>query len=198
MNYRQPLYASLVRLYPRAFRREYGDDLVQHFADLAADRGARAAWTRTTLDLAITIPRYHLERIMTEQHSATALNITIGVLATAGLASLMTDLYPGVIGIVLFVGAVALAVTQRSTLARALRVPDSRLRHRRLRIGAILAGVFVTSYVVYLATIGDSWTTTSTVLTIIGTLAMFGAIGFLVAGLLTPRTPDRDQLAETG
>lgn len=189
------LYPSLVRLYPSAFRREYGDDLVQHFADLAADRGARAAWTRTGLDLAITIPRYHLERIMTEQHSATTLNIAIGLLATAGLASAMTGVAPGM---VLFVAAVALAVTQRSTLARALRVPDSRLRHRRLRIGAVLAGVFVTSYVVYSLLIGDTWTVRETVLAIIGTLAMFGAIGFLVAGLLTPRTPDRDQLAGTG
>lgn len=189
------LYPSLVRLYPSAFRREYGDDLVQHFADLAADRGARAAWTRTGLDLAITIPRYHLERIMTEQHSATTLNIAIGLLATAGLASAMTGVAPGM---VLFVAGVALAVTQRSTLARALRVPDSRLRHRRLRIGAVLAGVFVTSYVVYSLLIGDTWTVRETVLAIIGTLAMFGAIGFLVAGLLTPRTPDRDQLAGTG
>jgi hypothetical protein len=198
MGDRHRLYRGFVRLYPGRFRRDYSDDLVQHFDDLVADRGARAAWARTSLDLTLTIPRYHLERIMNDQRSNIALNITIGVLATAGLASLMTDLYPGVIGMVLFVAAVALAVTQRSTLARALRVPDSRLRHRRLRIGAILAGVFVTSYVVYLATIGDSWTSTSTVLTIIGTLAMFGAIGFLVAGLLTPRTPDRDQLAGTG
>ncbi len=54
-----PLYRSLVRLYPSAFRHEYGDDLVAHFADLVADRGARAARARTALDLAITIPRYH-------------------------------------------------------------------------------------------------------------------------------------------
>ncbi|MGQ0431017.1 MAG: hypothetical protein ACT452_01270 [Microthrixaceae bacterium] len=187
------LYPSLVRLYPSAFRREYGDDLVQHFADLAADRGARAAWARTSLDLAITIPRYHLERIMTEQHSAIAINITIGVLAAAGFASVMTGVGPGM---VLIVAAVAFAVTQRTTLARALRVPDSELRHRRLRIGAILAGVFVISYVVYSLLIGDTWTVRETVLAIIGTLAMFGAIGFLVAGLLTPRTSDHTEVAQ--
>ncbi len=36
-----PLYRALVRLYPRTFRHEYGEDLVAHYADLVADRGAR-------------------------------------------------------------------------------------------------------------------------------------------------------------
>ena len=72
MAARTRVYRSLVRLYPSAFRHEYGEDLVAHYADLVADRGARAARTRTALDLAITVPRYHLEHVMTEQHSATA------------------------------------------------------------------------------------------------------------------------------
>jgi hypothetical protein len=38
------VYRYLVRLYPRRFRARYGDDLVQHFADLIQDRGWRAAW----------------------------------------------------------------------------------------------------------------------------------------------------------
>ena len=84
-----PLYRTLLRLYPSAFRREYGEDLVAHYADLVADRGARAARTRTALDLAITIPRYHLEHVMTEQHSATTLSIVIGLFAVGGLASLI-------------------------------------------------------------------------------------------------------------
>jgi hypothetical protein len=50
------LYRSLVRLYPRSFRGDYGDDLVAHFAELVADRGARAAWTRTGVDLIVTVP----------------------------------------------------------------------------------------------------------------------------------------------
>jgi hypothetical protein len=182
-----PLYRSLVRLYPSAFRREYSDDLVAHFADLVADRGARAARTRTALDLAITIPRYHLEHVMTEKHSATTLGIVIGLFAVAGLASLMTGLYAGMI---LLVVAVVLAVVQHSTLARALRVPDSNLRRRRLLTAAILGATFVTSYVTYSLLIGDTWGVRETVLATIGTLALFGAVGYLVAGLLTPRTPD--------
>ena len=182
-----PLYRLLIHLYPGEFRREYGDDLLTYYADLVTDRGARAARARTALDLAITIPRYHLEHVMTEQHSATTLSITIGLLATAGLASVMTGVYPGAL---LLLVAVVLAVAQRSTLARALRVPDSNLRRRRLWTAAVLVAIFVVSYAIYSALIGNTWTFRETVLATSGTLAMFGAIGFLLAGLLTPRSPE--------
>jgi len=182
-----PLYRSLVRLYPSAFRREYGEDLVAHYADLVADRGAQAARTRTALDLAITIPRYHLEHVMTDQHSTIVLSLVIGLFAAGGLASLMTGEGPGGI---LFAVAIVLAVAQRSTLSRALRVPNSNLRRRRLQTAAVLGAIFATSYVVYVATIGDTWTNRETVLVTIGTLAMFGAVGFLIAGLLTRHSPD--------
>lgn len=76
-----PIYRSLVRLYPRDFRLSYGADLEQHFADLVTDRGARAAWARTGVDLIVTIPRYRLENIMTEQHSSTTVHLTITLLA---------------------------------------------------------------------------------------------------------------------
>ena len=88
------VYRTLVRLYPSAFRHEYGEDLVAHYGDLVADRGARAARARTALDLAITIPRYHLEHVMTDQHSTTVLGLLIGLFAAGGLASLMTGVGP--------------------------------------------------------------------------------------------------------
>ncbi|MFZ6003354.1 MAG: hypothetical protein ACOYXM_05405 [Actinomycetota bacterium] len=181
-----PAYRLLVRLYPSSFRHEYGEDLVAHYADLVADRGARAAQARTALDLAITIPRYHLEHVMTEQQSTTVLAVILSLLAGGGVLSLLTGAYPGML---LFVGAAVVAIAQRSTLARALRVPSSQLRRRRLQTAAVLGAVFVALYVVYLATIGDTWTNRDTVLATVGTLAMFGSIGFLAAGLLTPRTP---------
>lgn len=184
-------YRALVRLYPSAFRREYGEDLVAHYADLVADRGAKAARTRTALDLAITIPRHHLEHVMTERQSATTLSIVIGLLAVGGLAGLVTDVGPGLI---LLLVAAVLAFAQRSTLARALRVPDSNLRRRRLRTAAVLGVIFVISYVVYSVLIGESWTVRETVLTMIGVPAMFGAVGFLVAGLATPRSPQQRPL----
>ena len=106
----------------------------------------------------------------------------------ARFLSLLTGVYPGIL---FFAVAAVLALAQRSTLARALRVPNSNLRRRRLQTAAVLGALFVALYVVYLATIGDTWTTRETVLASVGTLSMFGAVGFLIAGLLTPRTPDR-------
>lgn len=184
-----PVYRSLVRLYPREFRLGYGDDLVQHFADLVTDRGARAAWTRTGIDLIVTIPRYRLERIMNEQHSATTLNVVLTLLATGGVVGLLTGFYPGV---VLFAAAAALAVAQRSTLARAIRTPDSNRRRRRLGTAAVLAPVFLASNVVFFK---DRWAGGEQMLIAIGTFAMVGAIVFLIAGLLTPRTPDNHGVA---
>ena len=72
---------------------------------------------------------------MTEQHSATTLGIAIALLATAGLLSVPIGFYPG---IVLLPVAGALAVAQRSTLARSIRTPDSNRRRRRLTIAGAL------------------------------------------------------------
>jgi len=193
-----PVYRSLVRLYPRDFRQRYGEDLVQHFADLITDRGARAAWTRTSIDLIVTMPRYRLEGIMTEQQTVTTVHLTITLLTAAGVLSFMTDLYAGqgLVGLVLLLAAVVLAMTQRSTLARAIRTPDTNRRRRRLATAAVLALIFAASYIAFVNLIGDSWTLRETLLTAIGTSAMIAAAIYLIAGLLTPKTPRRpDQAA---
>jgi hypothetical protein len=180
------LYRSLLRLYPSSFRGHYGDDLVQHFADLVTDRGARAAWTRTGVDLLVTVPRYRLESMMNQQHSATSLNVAITLLAAGGVLSLLTGEYPGM---VLLAAALALGVAQRSTLARAIRTPDSNRRRRRLGTAGVLTVVFLASYVILFNPSKDRWAGGEQMLIAIGVSAMVGAIVFLVVGLLTPRTP---------
>ncbi len=181
-------YGALLRLYPRDFRTDYGDDLVQHFADLAADRGTRAAWTRTTADLIITVPRYRLESIMSEKSSTTTLYLTIGILTFGGVASLLTGFYPGML---LLVAGLTLAISQRSALSRAIRTPDSHRRRRRLVTAAILAAICALSILSYMRDLDDDTISgLSLVLhNAIGVPTMFGAIGFLIAGLLTRRTP---------
>jgi hypothetical protein len=151
-----------------------------------------AAWARTCVDLVVTVPRYRLESIMNERHSAASLNIGIALLASGGVLSLLLGLYPGM---VLLLAGLGLAVAQRSTLAQAIRTPDSNRRRRRLGIGAILAVVFVSSFAAYMALIGDTWTVRETVLAAVGTIAMIGAPIFLIAGLLTPRSLDRRRTA---
>jgi hypothetical protein len=190
MSAAHPIYRTLVRLYPKEFRQAYGDDLVQHFDDLAAERGVRVACGRAALDLAVTVPRYRLETIMNERHSANTISIVVGLVAVAGVASVLMGIYPGAL---LLVVAVVLAIAQRSAIARSLRAPDLARRRRRLQTAAVLAVVFVASFVAYLLLIGDTWSTRETVLAVIGNAAMIGAVGFLAAGLLTPKTHEPHQ-----
>ena len=121
------------------------------------------------------------------QHTATAaVTWTIVVLATAGAASFLTGVYPGILFIA---AALVLGITQRGALARAIRVPEPALRRRRLRTAAALATVFVASYGLFVVLIGDSWTVRETVIALIGTTSMFASVVYFIAGLLTPRTP---------
>lgn len=184
MATRHGLYRACIALYPRSFRQRYGEDLVEHFGDLAAHRGVGAAWARTALDLIVTIPSYRLESIMTERRSTTTLYVTITLLAAASVVAVLTGVYSGM---VFLLAAAAVAVAQRSALARAIRVPDSHLRRRRFTTSAILALVFVASLTAYYQLIGDTWTIRETLLAGLGTTAMLAAITFFVVGLLTPR-----------
>ena len=178
------VYRACTHLYPRAFRRHYGDDLLQHYDDLVVDRGVRAASLRAALDLVVTVPAYRLERIMSQQRSATTMGVIITLVAAAGVFGLLTDIYPGAVPLLM---AAVLAGTQRSMLARAIRTPVAGLRRRRLRTSAGLAMVFVVCYLAFNALIGDSWTSRETVFVIVGTSAMVAALIFLVVGLFTSK-----------
>ena len=179
-------YRALIRLYPRDFRDRYRDDLEQNFSDLVDDRGAGTAWARIAIDLAVTVPRYRLEAIMTERHSATTLSIAITLLAAAGLLSVPIGFYPG---IVLLPVAVALAVAQRSTIARSIRTPDSNRRRRRLTIAAALALLWAVSTTLVLLDIRheDDWGGKVVVYNLIFFVTLIAAVVYLIVGLLTPK-----------
>lgn len=181
------IYRSLLWLYPKEFRREYGDDLVQNFADLLAFNGARATWARTSVDLIITVPRYRLETIMSEQKSATTINIAIVILCTLAVLSLATGFYP--LSAVLFIFALVFAFVQRGALARAIRTPGHNRRRNRLGIAAILAVVTAISLFSYFNDLNDDEISTLSLLVhnAIGNSAMIGAIVYLLVGLFTPR-----------
>jgi hypothetical protein len=179
-------YRALIRLYPRDFRDRYRDDLVQNFADLVDDRGASAAWARTAIDLSVTVPRYRLEAIMTERHSATTFGVAITLLATAGLLSVPLG-FPA--GIVLLPVAIALAVAQRGTLARAIRTPDSNRRRRRLTIAGALAVAWAVATVIIVLDLRheEHWGGKVVVYNLIFFVTLIGAIVSCIVGLLTPK-----------
>lgn len=79
-------YRTSLRLYPRRFRAEYGDDMVALFEEQLRDEHAARVLGRTALDLALTVPSRHLEAHM-HRTSTTALVVTFMALA-AGLTAL--------------------------------------------------------------------------------------------------------------
>jgi hypothetical protein len=57
-------YRALTRLYPPAFRREYGEVMVQQFTDRLRRDGARRAWACAARDLTTSAPHEHWETVM--------------------------------------------------------------------------------------------------------------------------------------
>jgi hypothetical protein len=179
-------YRALTLLYPKEFRHDYRDDLIQLHADLTNHRGTTAAWTRSVLDLLVTVPRYRLEAIMNPSRSTTTLNLTITLLAFAGIASLWAGLYPGV---ALLGVAAVIAFSQRTSLARALRTPDTERRRRRLRTARALAVISIVTVGVFILDIGndDHWGARAFLYNAIFYASTIAAMAYLVAGLLTPK-----------
>lgn len=181
-------YEALLRLYPKAFREEYGPDLVALHEELAADRGLAFARRRTALDLIVTVPRYRLEHIMSEQHSTTALYVIIFGLAALGALGFVTAFGPP--ALLFLVAAGVVAVAQRAQLARAIRTPDTNVRRRRLRAAAVCAVVFVACNGIWFWDINDDSLDLAGVLaSLVGTAAMIATVVLLLAGLFTPRSP---------
>lgn len=62
MNLR--LYRLLLLAYPRSFRRRFGDDMAQVFADMDSHASRLRLWPRTLADVACSVPRQRLESFM--------------------------------------------------------------------------------------------------------------------------------------
>jgi len=183
---RARVYRGLLYLYPRQFREHYRDDLEQAITDLSAELGRRRAWSRVALDLAVTVPRYRIEALMKEEHTATVLTVAITAMACIGIVSILTGLYPGAVLLVL---AIVLAVTQRSSLARSIDpVNGTRLRRKRLMTAAVLGVLVPVIYLVSLPILGDDWGTDATVAFGVWFLVLIGAVVYLIAGLTTPKS----------
>ncbi len=77
------VYGTLVGLYPRDFRDDYGADMVQLVRNQCADEPAWRVYSRAAIDLAITIPTQQMEARMnrTPNH---LVPLVYTALATAG------------------------------------------------------------------------------------------------------------------
>lgn len=184
-------YRAAIRLYPRGFREQYGDDLAQLFTNLVSDLGPRRAWSRTLVDLIITLPIHRLETIMSPTRSIPALFVIIVALIAIGVTGTLTMGIP-LAWIPLGLGIV-LAITQRSNLARSLRPANGSQRSRRLRYAKIAGVVFAGSVVGYLIALGDNSISSAALIAynVVGMGSLVATGAFLALGLQTPRTaPD--------
>jgi hypothetical protein len=189
MNAGSSVYRTLLRLYPRDFRRDFHDDLVQLFSDLAERDGAAAAWRLTVVDLAVTVPRFRLETVMSSRRSTAVLIGLIGVLVVGAVATIATGF--GLAAVVLLLLAAGIAVAERSHLARSLRPEDREHRHRIWAASALCALLASGVLVVGMVDLGgdESWPMGRVlVYNTVFFVAAFAAIATLVVGLRRPRT----------
>lgn len=118
------LYRTLLALYPRRFRREYGEAMAQVFADRVRDVGTRA-WLRTVPDLLRTVPNQRIEALMQTGSRAPVL-----ILALIFVGAIVTMVGVGggpiVFAMMLLVG---LVVSQRRLFASIPLGTRAPLRH---------------------------------------------------------------------
>jgi len=76
------VYRQLVRLYPRAFRDNYGTDLVDLLDEQLRDEPTTRVIARCLADLALTLPHQHLEAHM-ERSTNLVVTCALGALAFA-------------------------------------------------------------------------------------------------------------------
>ena len=82
-----------------------------------------------------------------------------------------------------------MAITQRSKLARSIDTVDGTgLRHRRLRTAAVLGASLPVIYLVRLPLLGNHWGTDAVVAFGIWVGVLIAAVGYVIAGLSTPRS----------
>lgn len=110
-------YRLAVRLYPKSFRDEYGDDLVQLLTSQLRDERTVRVLARTATDLLLSLPQRHLESHMHATRSST-LPVAFGAAALSALVVGIVVGHPAVIaGCVasgIGLGALALLAAHRN------------------------------------------------------------------------------------
>jgi hypothetical protein len=127
MNLR--LYRALLLLYPRSFRREYCQPMLQLFGDCERERGAKV-WLRTIPDLVRTVPILRLEAVMTSGPLASK------VIAMA-LIALGTVVFAMGLGGPAITAAILFAVIGTLAIGRGALVPVFRGERAPLRYAVV-------------------------------------------------------------
>jgi len=134
-------YRVLLWLYPRWFRREYGEDLLQAFRDELRDRGPFRGWLRVITDLLVSIPTQHREAVMAHRSSSSDL---VGIVFT-GTAVLALVAFGGMFALaaLLVVAALTFARWRRMVPYRHAFRESNKSWWRLLLAGLALMGTLV-------------------------------------------------------
>lgn len=139
------VYRAATRLYPRAFREEYGDDLVALFEEQTRDEPAARVAGRAVLDLIVTVPIRHLEVPM-PRRAPTAMFIVYTAIAIAGVVAALlsgTNYAVGTIGFLVTIGASTLAIITWRRSVSAAPLEGSGAWWKLPTAGAVLIGSVV-------------------------------------------------------
>ncbi len=185
-------YRRLLRLYPRALRDGYGEEMVLLFTELRRRHGRRA-WGRLLLDLAVSVPRTRLESVMSTAPSTRAV-VTVEVAAAALISALaFFALGPAALPVPLFL--TGLLLVQRSRLARSLEGATEPSAVRPAVTGlvaseAVLAGA-IGSWAYHVRAYDDLSSTSVVLHNVVAVLALASTLAFaaLAAVRLHRRPP---------
>jgi hypothetical protein len=136
------VYRALLRLYPGAFREEYGEDMVLLFCEQLCDEPNWRVCGRGLVDLAVTVPTRHVEVHMSRNRTP-----ALVMLVSIAVASALFVLVEGALGLaVAGLGAgLAMLIWRRERPAVAERAATAKW-WKLLVIGALLlAGVIGTT-----------------------------------------------------
>ncbi len=126
---------------------------------------------------------------MNQRHATNTINAMVATLVIAGVMAIVgIDIY---LGAALLAIAAITAISQRSHLARAIRVSNTDLRRHRLKMAALLAMVTAADVVIGFADLSneDHWGAKAVAYGAISYAAAGAAICYFIAGVLTRRTP---------
>lgn len=142
------IYRCLLRVYPRRFRVEYRDDMALLFAEQLRNEPATRVWTRSLIDLAITIPARHLEARMNRPPNPTVPVVFAALSVTGVVAAVLGGSNLGMAGFGLAVAVVAgiLAVASRRATRAVTAVRPSSAHWWQVLLGGV--GVLATTIVV--------------------------------------------------
>jgi hypothetical protein len=108
------VYRSLLRLYPRSFRADYGEPMAQIFADRLRDTGRRA-WFLAGPDLLRTVPIQRTEALMASLGPGARVGVIAALVAGAVVASI--GLGGGAVPLLVLLAAAGVVLRNRSVMA---------------------------------------------------------------------------------